>query len=973
MKNRFIIFICILSVVFGNVVYAKSFSDVSDSEYSEAIDVVTSLGAMKGDDEGLFLPYDSMTRAEFAQLLYNIDNKEEENNNDSLFDSMFNQEESESYYFTDVADYHWAYDAITYVADRSYMVGIGDGTFMPDKQITLEEVLKVIIGRFGLDIDIYNLSFPDGVISKGASLGLLKNVSSSQGDAVKRGEIAQIIYNSLELEVANYTVNKNRPAYEFDEDKTVLSEVFNSVKLTGTVEMNDITGYFGKSSINKNQIMVGNEIINFDEDLAEVRNLIGHRVVVYYEVVEDESILKYYRLSNADKYVEIPANEDTEIRYSAGSLTYLTESGGKRSISFSNSTPVIYNGNAIGVYDKDNFEFQSGKICVIQNNSKADVIIIENYDTVYVSGTSREGDQNRVIYNNIISDDSVSKWEISDDSTVMIYDENGNITDFDALQKGDVLNVAKSDDFVKMYITRRVEEGEVSSVNLAENKVTVNDVEYEFCNEYRQSRDFTSIRVGDSVTLRLDYFGRVAWMDFQAVSEYDYGYIVKVYQDDDNENVYVKMFKPNGRFEEYLLKKSVKYTDEKGKSSTLKKDRITLPTGFCYYKLNSDGELSQLSKPLIDNSDSGDGYKILDITEAASKSCKFKASINSFGGKAYIDAKTVVMMVPADAKDYQNYMITNINSLVDGASYAVEAYTSKANSPYAETVVITNSAKKPVSTNNKTAVVKKMNIELDGDDNLIKKATVFFGGKDVDIVSEMDGNEKSAFDDVTYPGNTGTKYNVQEGDIIVYSTDVKGYVDNVYLIYSPQISYPGDDTQKGFLAGINTDKYYIAEQYVDIPGDVNNIYMVNSANDEVRNCNPYFIDGNNTLQSYAYRFYNYGFRFSVGYVYDFDGEYITITTQNMRKDTEYSKSGIPNDADVEEIDGKKCVGVYISETYKYNSIKEKVYADYSGKKVQASVLNEADIKSYRKNGNSCSKVLVKNQGGIAEQIVIFND
>ena len=62
----------------------------------------------------------------------------------------------ESSTFTDIADTHWAYNAIKRLADKKIINGVGDNKFEPDLTVTREEFIKMLLLSFDI-FDLLNL------------------------------------------------------------------------------------------------------------------------------------------------------------------------------------------------------------------------------------------------------------------------------------------------------------------------------------------------------------------------------------------------------------------------------------------------------------------------------------------------------------------------------------------------------------------------------------------------------------------------------------------------------------------------------------------------------------------------------------------------------------------------------------------------------------------------------------------------
>lgn len=110
---------------------ATKFSDASDDWFSKAINYVVAKGLISGYPDGKFKPNDSITRAEFAQMISGYVNNQKKSAAD----------------FKDVKD-HWAKDAIDKLYGNKNVNGYPDGTFKPNAKITRAEAVTILNSVF---------------------------------------------------------------------------------------------------------------------------------------------------------------------------------------------------------------------------------------------------------------------------------------------------------------------------------------------------------------------------------------------------------------------------------------------------------------------------------------------------------------------------------------------------------------------------------------------------------------------------------------------------------------------------------------------------------------------------------------------------------------------------------------------------------------------------------------------------------
>ncbi|MEC0226237.1 S-layer homology domain-containing protein [Paenibacillus alba] len=104
------------------------FADVpGNAWYAKAVNTLASLGIINGYEDGTFAPNKAITRAEFTIIAVSFSNNTAGNKS-----------------FTDVSKTHWAYSSIATSAEYGWVNGYPDGTFEPDKTITRAESAAIV-------------------------------------------------------------------------------------------------------------------------------------------------------------------------------------------------------------------------------------------------------------------------------------------------------------------------------------------------------------------------------------------------------------------------------------------------------------------------------------------------------------------------------------------------------------------------------------------------------------------------------------------------------------------------------------------------------------------------------------------------------------------------------------------------------------------------------------------------------------
>lgn len=170
-----------------------NYNDTASHWADKTVKLFTKIGIVKGYEDGSFRPNDSITRGEFATIIYRV----------------FGLTRSTSTELSDVNG-HWAEEAIIALSFNSIITGYEDGTFKPDRQITRAEIISIISKLVVLKTTPSQDIFKDidGIWNKdqimaAASMGLVNGQSNDhfapQSNAT-RAEALTMILHALELD-----------------------------------------------------------------------------------------------------------------------------------------------------------------------------------------------------------------------------------------------------------------------------------------------------------------------------------------------------------------------------------------------------------------------------------------------------------------------------------------------------------------------------------------------------------------------------------------------------------------------------------------------------------------------------------------------------------------------------------------------------------------------------------------------------
>ncbi len=238
------------AMVFGMVVTAAvtNYPDVSkDATYAEAVNVLSALGAIQGDENGNFNPDSAVTRAEMAKLLYTMVSTGSVSNTATQF--------------ADVASEHWASGYIQYSKQLGFIDGYDAVTYGPEDSVTYEQVLKLVLCAMGYkNAAEYAGGFPTGYLLVAADIGLTKGIKvNSPSEPAPRSVVASVIYNGMNLPIMKQTKFGSEPEFKAMDGSddangvflTLLNKTYGTYKVEGKVVATSKTALTGRSQEDK--------------------------------------------------------------------------------------------------------------------------------------------------------------------------------------------------------------------------------------------------------------------------------------------------------------------------------------------------------------------------------------------------------------------------------------------------------------------------------------------------------------------------------------------------------------------------------------------------------------------------------------------------------------------------------------------------------------------------------------------------
>ena len=762
---------------------ASSSAYDKDNYYQKSLALCSSLGIISGYEDGSVKPDSKVTRAEMASIVLRM-----------LAITSWTPYQNG---FTDVTTAHWAADQIQTAQDAGIISGMGDGTFVPDGDVTYAQVVVMLVNAMNYqdDANYYTNGshWASGYMKAAAltDLDLLKNAPGELDVATDRGVVIKMVYNALLGQYKEINGYENG-GVTYKANGTLAKAKFDVIDKKGVL-MGTSKTTLTSTDLQDNQVEILEDKATkaevFDCSLKGLEDYLAQKVTYYYKensgktpevlaITYDAAKSEVFNIEDPDDIEKITGFEN-----GAGQIKL---SGVSKAKNCTGAT-VIYNGKAVEKADldawldknkdktvNDLYTPDQGSIKLVKSEKTSDVydvVFVDSYETMIVSsaGTDRlTGKVSAATADNIGATKAESlNLDDSKDRTVTVTRAGAEVK-VRNLKKNDVATIKRSLDetVVDIVVTGESITGSAAGITkkLGASKATINGDKYEVADIA-----VDDLKTGTQAVFYLDMFGRVAYIESSGTGQLQtgekYGWIMNGYDSESGSDYVVQIMTTDGKAVEFSVGTKLDYwaptateaTDLSGDDvkstidSLIKSDSFVKATGISSpirlvkYKANSANTLSRLycavnSKTVTDT----------DALRIDPSNLTGVAVVASLVGGYKINDDIIEISVPkaaTDMKDADNYKFGKVTS----SAYVVRENGSSRNyvvgefdSSNAPTVLInfTSSADAladlgdiDTNSNNPVMVVDEIDQGVDDDDNEIYTVHGYVNGAEASFTT----------------------------------------------------------------------------------------------------------------------------------------------------------------------------------------------------------------------------------------------
>ena len=782
-------------------VSAAKFTDVDSTNYAEAIDVLSALDVVHGYEDGSFKPDGEITRAEAATMIVGALNM--------MSDA---QAAAGSSKFTDVNEKaSWATGYVNVGVAQGFINGMDDTTFAPQENVTYAQmcVMLTLITGYGEYAKAYG-GYPTGYTTMAATAGINKGVSLANDAKLKRGQVAQMIYNALTaplLGVKSYSLagNEYEPQDGSKGDfKTLLSDKFDSyaanIKIQAiansdaTLDNGEIkvstTKATGEYFDNTRTAQVWNAKKVIDDYGITDALFTEGKAVLKYDDNKDEWHLVYFKASANSDSISLNAADYHSFadggksvdngKITFGSKHYDVETGvGTIYVNGFNTGNVLTEANVSAVLD-----LAQGEVKFVDDNGTSgyEVIMVNVYDVAKVLAVTYANETTNIqVSPKVGLDTNISAIEITDDdledkdNDIKITNAEGEKVALSSIKKGDIIayayepgsavaNKLESPKFIEIIVTDEKISGVVKGKDPTEETYTIDGETYSEVNW-----GDVDLKLGDTYSLALDPFGRIYEESLES-SSLKYG-IAEEYS--------------NNELQVILGDGSYKWYELNGTSFT-NKTGAALTAGGINVANNATGTNTDLKKYVnagantekrvisykVKNNGKIDNITFIAATgfggTSGNPALTYKDKTSKLGSKSVIDSTAIVNIAEYKKSglvgDYEKFAAS---SFVDKAEYEGFYFTQENDTTIAALILLTKIGD-DINENTRFAVVKKEAQPYDANGEDSYKLVVLYEGTEQELLC----TDTSGVD------------NLKTGDVIIFKNDANGFVKSYIKIFT---------------------------------------------------------------------------------------------------------------------------------------------------------------------------------------------
>ncbi len=643
---------------------------------------------------------------------------------------------------------------IKQLKDLEIVTDAGLLKFRPDDYITVFEAANMLDSALGYG-KLAGKTYS-------AKLDILDDVRKSDIAAATLDDIYIMLENCLGITIFEPELWE---VLKETEKETVIDRYYNLEKRRGIVTANSLSGL---SEADKNTSKGYLEIdgVSFKSEDPEYEKYLGYTVEFYLNAQSDEV---YYVVPYKATQI-LTINSDDLLPCSQNMIAYQGDNSKTKKAVVKNYD-VIFNKKAYSGYGNLNSVLSGidGTVTLLDRDADSvyDVIFIEDYDYYYISAVDMQ-------FGYIYDEETNTRIDLSDEDNCLIYKADGTRLKMAGISADTLVSVAESkntrgDKIKTVYLSDEAIEGKVAEIT--DEEIVINGTAYECSDSV-----FSEISLGMYGRFYIGKTGKI--VRYISLDEAVWNVGIVHSKENRFSKTQVKIFTTDNAFTVYTIAKNARADKTTEYPSGIKGNKEicdALKAGeVIRYQLNDSGEVKRVQ--MID-SGSGSGDNKTYVSDTGLRLIKGGSSFhhyqNMYDRSFGTNTDTKFFVVPDEENwlnedEFSAEPITFANDRT--IKYYCEAYSfGEKDIPMADVLVLKGGSEATVKTSEYMFVLNKVLGVVENGEEMYRLSGVS-KGKNVSFLSEE---------------NPKTKFNVENGDIVIVQTKADGTVVNLIKVFTP--------------------------------------------------------------------------------------------------------------------------------------------------------------------------------------------
>lgn len=696
----------------------------SDTEIAEAMEVLRLFEIIPDYYDYNTNFNENVSRADFADAAAKLIN--------------YAEYHGDSVYYYDVPKNHYAYESISVLTEMGILGGVSEKLFKPDEFIEPAAAYKIILSLLGYNVRAENDGgYPNGYLKMASRLKLDFDMSDTQ--YLTRHDMLILLYRSLTTKMlitVSYSKD-NYNKYSVSKEDTLLSMYRNIVIETGVVDGANKVSLSGKE-LGENDVIIGNTVYNTNIPLFEY---LGEEVDAYVlkESNTHKGTVLWVKRTGNTKILEVSGDDFSDFDKTSYVFSYFNGNN-KQKITLDRSAVIIFNGaeitkNVSDILSRNNYTYK-----FVKNGGKYKTAIVKSYEN-YVADKVNLTDM--VVYDKV----NPQKFLKIDEN---LYDyfsvktSEGTEMPLEQITEGSVLSAFMSADkkCLEIIVSNATMSGELNSISTtsAETQLVIEKTEY----MVPKNIDIKSMRPGATVTVYLDFSGKVAYADIAKTLDF-VGYVIEQKHSKSglNEELQLRILTDEGSVKIFTCIDNVKVDGLKTKkvseaAAAFLKDGAFAPQ-LAAFKLNSEGLISEIDTAYVRAEVESENNSLSENRPYGKR--LWKSGALSLGYDMAIDDQTLFFALPdkADitAAEDKEFGVSNRYIMSNDEFYYVESYKMTERPECEKYVLIYDQSGMSMSWDRTLPVlVESIGTALNSDEAVVECIYGIQGGNEVVLLSD---------------------------------------------------------------------------------------------------------------------------------------------------------------------------------------------------------------------------------------------